>query len=68
MIPQAYNLFENQEWNKTLWPLCTEENEYYCMMDLMHTNMNRWNEVQEVKKYCPPSFPSDQFTSLRQFS
>ena len=47
MIPQAYNLFENQEWNKTLWPLCTEENEYYCMMDLMHTNMNRWNEVKK---------------------
>ena len=46
MIPQAYNLFENQPWNKTLWPLCTEDDEYYCMMDLMHTITNRWKEVR----------------------
>ena len=46
MIPQAYNIFDDQEWAlENSWPLCTEEDEYYCMMELLNTNVKHRNEV-----------------------
>ena len=46
MIPQAYNIFEDQEWAlKSSFPLCTGEEEYYCMMELLNTHVKQRNEV-----------------------
>ena len=43
MIPQAYNVLENQF--DITWPSCTTEEEYYCMMDFLETNVEERNEV-----------------------
>ena len=46
MIPQAYNIFDDQDWtSKHSWPICTEEEEYYCMMKLLNTQVKYRNEI-----------------------
>ena len=46
LIPQAYNVIDDQDWANRSWPLCTNEDEYYCMMGIMYTDVKKWTEVR----------------------